>query len=119
MAILQPNAIHQPQFCRISVMTQSIDITSLQQGSLMDNPRCHNVAGIWEAIENCQAQLLHLPPYSPDLGPIEQAVAKLKVFPRKAGERTRDGLRYAISHSLELYSPAECQNLFRHLGCPT
>jgi transposase len=84
---------------------------------VMDNLPCHKVAGIREAIENRQAQLLYLPPYSPDLNPIEQA--KLKALLRKAGERTRDGLWNAIAHILKLYSPAECRNLFRHSGYPT
>jgi transposase len=86
---------------------------------VMDNLPCHKVAGIREAIENRQAQLLYLPPYSPDLNPIEQAFAKLKALLRKAGERTRDGLWNAIAHILKLYSPAECRNLFRHSGYPT
>jgi transposase len=86
---------------------------------VMDNLPCHKVAGLREAIENRQAQLLYLPPYSPDLNPIEQAFAKLKALLRKAGERTRDGLWNAIAHILKLYSPAECRNLFRHSGYPT
>ena len=79
---------------------------------VMDNVASHKVAGLREAIENRQAQLLDLPPYSPDLNPIEQAFAKLKALLRKAGERTRDGLWNAIAHILKLYSPAECRNLF-------
>ena len=62
------------------------------------------------------AQLLYLPPYSPDLNPIEQAFAKLKALLRKVGERTRDGLWNAIGHILKLYSSNECRNLFRNLG---
>ena len=100
-------------------------ILALSPGDIvvMDNLPCHKVAGIREAIENRQAQLLYLPPYSPDLNPIEQAFAKLKALLRKAGERTRDGLWNAIAHILKLYlklySPAECPNLFRHSGYPT
>ena len=86
---------------------------------VMDNVATHKVAGIREAIENRQARLLYLPPYSPDLNPIEQAFAKLKALLRKAGERTRDGLWNAIAHILKLYSPDECRNLFRHSGYPT
>ena len=86
---------------------------------VMDNVATHKVAGIREAIENRQARLLYRPPYSPDLNPIEQGFAKLKALLRKAGERTRDGLCNAIAHSLKLYSPAECRNLFRHSGSPT
>jgi transposase len=63
--------------------------------------------------------LLYLPPYSPDLNPIEQAFAKLKALLRKAGERTRDGLWNAIGHILKLYIPDECRNLFRNSGYST
>jgi transposase len=86
---------------------------------VMDNLPCHKVAGIREAIETRGAQLLYLPPYSPDLNPIEQAFAKLKALLRKAGERTRDGLWNAIAQILKLYSPDECRNLFRHSGYST
>jgi transposase len=86
---------------------------------VMDNLPCHKVAGIREAIENQQAQLLYLPPYSPDLNPIEQAFAKLKALLRKAGERTRDGLWNAIAQILKLLTPDECRNLFRSSGYPT
>ena len=65
------------------------------------------------------AQLLYLPPYSPDLNPIEQAFAKLKALLRKVGERTRDSLWNAIGHILKLYSPDECRNLFRNSGYST
>src|SRR3954452_8676668 len=81
---------------------------------VMDNLPCHKVAGIREAIEDRGAQLLYLPPYSPDLNPIEQAFAKLKALLRKAGERTRDGLWNAIAQILKLYSSGECRNLFRN-----
>ena len=86
---------------------------------VMDNLPCHKVAGVQEAIESRGAQLLYLPPYSPDLNPIEQAFAKLKALLRKVGERTRDGLWNAIGHILKLYSPNECRNLFRNLGYST
>src|SRR3954466_6751998 len=86
---------------------------------VMDNLPCHKVAGIQEAIESRQARLLYLPPYSPDLNPIEQAFAKLKALLRKVGERTRDGLWNAIGHILKLYSPDECRNLFRNSGYST
>ena len=63
--------------------------------------------------------MLYLPPYTPDLTPIEQAFAKLKALLRKAGERTRDGLWNAIGHILKLYGPDECRNLFRNSGYST
>ena len=86
---------------------------------VMDNLPCHKVADVQEAIESRGAQLLYLPPYSPDLNPIEQAFAKLKARLRKDGERTRDGLWNAIGHILKLYSPNECRNLFSNSGYST
>jgi transposase len=59
---------------------------------IMDNLAAHKVDGIRKAIEDQGAELRYLPPYSPDLNPIEQAFAKLKALLRKAAERTVDGL---------------------------
>ena len=86
---------------------------------VLDNLPCHKVAGVQEAIESRGAQLLYLPPYSPDLNPIEQAFAKLKALLRKAAERTRDGLWDAIAQILRLLGPDECRNFFRSSGYPT
>jgi transposase len=86
---------------------------------VMDNLPCHKVAGVQQAIDSRGARLLYLPPYSPDLNPIEQAFAKLKALLRKAGERTRDGLWNAIAQILQLLSPDECRNFFRSSGYPT
>ena len=86
---------------------------------VMDNLPCHKVAGVRETIESVGAKLVYLPPYSPDLNPIEQAFAKLKAMLRKAGERTRDGLWDAIARILRHYTPTECRNLFRNSGYAT
>ena len=63
---------------------------------LLDNLRSHKVAGIAEAITARGAQLIYLPPYSPDLNPIEQAFAKYKALLRKAAERTVESLWQTI-----------------------
>jgi transposase len=86
---------------------------------ILDNLSSHKIAGIREAIEARQAQILYLPPYSPDLNPIEQAFAKLKAGLRKAGERTRDGLWHTIGCRLDLFPPHECRNFFNHAGYAT
>ena len=83
---------------------------------VMDNLPAHKVAGIREAIEACGAELRYLPPYSPDLNPIEQAFAKLKALLRKAAERTVDGLWTAIGKLLDLFPPAECVNYLANSG---
>jgi transposase len=59
---------------------------------IMDNLPCHKVPGVIEAIETVGATVWYLPPYSPDLNPIEQVFAKLKALLRKAAERTVSGL---------------------------
>ncbi len=59
---------------------------------------------------------LYLPPYSPDLNPIEQAFAKMKALLRRASERTRDALWSAVGRVLDLYTPQECRKLFKNAG---
>lgn len=76
------------------------------------------VAGIREVIEAQGAELRYLPPYSPDLNPIEQAFAKLKALLRQAAERTVDGLWNTIGQLLHLFAPAECANYIANSGYP-
>jgi transposase len=86
---------------------------------LLDNLRSHKVAGIAEAITARGAQLIYLPPYSPDLNPIEQAFAKYKALLRKAAERTVESLWHTIGQIADLFSPAECRNFFNSAGYAT
>jgi len=74
------------------------------------------VAGVREAIEAAGATLRYLPPYSPDLNPIELLFAKLKVLLRKAAERSIEALWDRIGKLLDAFSPEECANYFRHDG---
>jgi len=83
---------------------------------ILDNLAAHKVAGVREAIEGAGAQLIYLPPYSPDLNPIEQVFAKLKSLLRSAAERTVSGLETMIGKLLSRFSPQECRNYFRHAG---
>jgi len=83
---------------------------------VMDNLGSHKGAGIRAAIEAAGANLLYLPPYSPDFNPIEMAFAKLKAMLRKAGERTVDGLWSAIARIIDTFTPAECANYFAAVG---
>ena len=85
---------------------------------IMDNLPAHKVDGIEKAIKNRQAELRYLPPYSPDLNPIEQAFAKLKALLRKAAERTVDGLWTKIGQLLDLFPPDECANYLANSGYP-
>ena len=77
---------------------------------VLDNLAAHKVAGVREAIRAAGASLLYLPPYSPDLNPIEQAFAKLKALLRKAAARTRDALWDTIGTMLDQFPPQECEN---------
>ena len=73
-----------------------------------DNLGSHKVAGVREAIEARGASLLYLPPYSPDLNPIELAFSKLKRLLRTAAARTVDALCDAIGAALGHFTPNEC-----------
>ena len=83
---------------------------------IMDNLSSHKRAGVQETIESVGASLVFLPPYSPDLNPIELAFAKLKQLLRKAATRTIDQLETTIGRLLKEFQPKECQAYFRHCG---
>lgn len=83
---------------------------------IMDNLPAHKVAGIREAIEAQGAHLLYLPPYSPDLNPIEQVFAKFKALLRKAAARTVGKLWNEIANVLRCFSPQECAAYLKHCG---
>lgn len=83
---------------------------------VMDNLAAHKVAGIRQAIEAAGARLLYLPPYSPDLNPIENAFAKLKAHARKAAARTIEALEVTAAKALNAFQPVHCQNFFAHAG---
>lgn len=91
---------------------------TLRRGDIviMDRLGSHKVAGVREAIEGAGARLLYLPPYSPDLNPIEQAFAKLKALLRARALRTVDALWKALGDLVPCFSPAECANFLRHAG---
>ena len=83
---------------------------------VMDNLAAHKVEGVRLAIEACGATLLYLPPYSPDLNPIENAFAKLKAHVRKLAARTIEALEAAAAQALITFNPTECANFFAHAG---
>jgi transposase len=98
--------------------TSQVLVPTLSPGDIvnLDNLSCHKVAGVREAIEGAGARLCYLPPYSPDLNPIELAFAKIKALLRIAAARTVDGLWQAIADTLGAFSPAECTAYLRHAG---
>ncbi len=83
---------------------------------IMDNLSAHKVNGVRQAIEAVGAELVYLPPYSPDFNPIEQFFAKLKALLRKAAERSIDALWNRIGASLDHFPPQECSNYIRNSG---
>jgi transposase len=83
---------------------------------ILDNLPAHKVAGAEKAISATGASLLRLPPYSPDLNPIEQAFAKLKTLLRKAAARTREELWTTIGRLLDAFTPNECSNYLANSG---
>lgn len=87
----------------------------LRQGDVvvMDNLSSHKVQGVRERIEAAGAELLYLPPYSPDLNPIEKAWAKLKQLIRSAKPRTNEALQQAIAEALQKITPQNAQAWFR------
>jgi transposase len=93
-------------------------VPTLKRGDIvvLDNLPVHKVAGIEEAIEAAGATLLYLPPYSPDLNPIELAFSKLKAHLRKAAEHTISGLLRRIGRVVKAFTRQECKNFFRHAG---
>jgi transposase len=83
---------------------------------VLDNLSSHKDETIKTAIEASGAALLFLPPYSPDLNPIELMFSKLKALLRKAAERAVDALWNRIGELLDHFTPQECANFLRHAG---
>ena len=83
---------------------------------IMDNLPSHKGEAVRKAIEAAGAARVLLPPYSPDLNPIEMVFAKLKALLRKAAERTMGALWDRIGLALNAFTPDECSNYFRHAG---
>ncbi|KPH81393.1 transposase [Bosea vaviloviae] len=81
---------------------------------ILDNLAVHKSARAARCLAERGAWFLFLPPYSPDLNPIEMAFAKLKAHLRKAKARTFDALWKAVGDICRLFEPQECQNLFKH-----
>ena len=83
---------------------------------IMDNLPAHKVSGIRELIEARGAKLIYLPPYSPDLNPIEKCWSKIKTYLRKAKARTREELEKALREALLLITEEDAQGWFKSCG---
>jgi transposase len=97
---------------------EQVLVPTLSPGDIvvMDNLPAHKGAGVRTAIETAGASLRHLPPYSPDFNPIEQAFSKMKALLRKAAARTIPHLWTAIAEAIEQFDPDECANYFKAAG---
>lgn len=90
----------------------------LQPGDVvvMDNLSAHKIKGVRELIESTGAELLYLPPYSPDFNPIEKAWSKLKQWLRSAKARTAEALEQAIAEAIQAITADNATAWFRHCG---
>jgi transposase len=91
---------------------------TLDEGDVvvMDNLSAHKVKGVKEAIEKCGARVLYLPPYSPDLNPIEKCWSKIKTYLRQAKARTREVLENALKEALLLITKEDAEGWFKSCG---
>lgn len=97
---------------------EQILVPTLTPGDIViiDNLGSHKGKAVRQAIRAAGAKLLFLPPYSPDLNPIEQVFAKLKTLLRKAAERTVEATWRRIGALLHVFTPQECANYLRNAG---
>ena len=93
-------------------------VPTLRPGDIvvLDNLGSHKSHAVRQAIRNAGARLIFLPPYSPDLNPIEQVFAKLKTLLRKAAARTVEETWKSIGNLITAFTPQECRNYLRNSG---
>lgn len=100
------------------VYVKEVLCPTLRPGDIvvMDNLGAHKVSGVREAIEGRGAKLIYLPPYSPDLSPIERCWSKIKTALRAIGARTRRALERAIKEALSTITESDALAWFAHCG---
>ena len=93
-------------------------VKALRHGDVvvMDNLSSHKTRGVAAAIEAVGAEVRYLPPYSPDLNPIELAFSKFKKLLRDGAQRTTEKLWELCGQVLDLFTETECRNYLRHCG---
>lgn len=103
--------------CFVAYVEQIL-VPTLREGDtvILDNLSSHKNQKAAQLIASAGARLLFLPPYSPDLNPIEMAFAKFKEKLRQAQARTVDALWELIGHTWNLFTPQQCANYIRHCG---
>jgi len=125
IAALRPDAVTAPAVfdgpidkASFRAYVEQVLAPSLRPGDVvvMDNLAVHKQPAVRAAIEQVGARVRFLPPYSPDLNPIEQAFAKLKAFLRALRPRSFERVVEFVAIALTLFSPTECCNYVRHCG---
>lgn len=103
---------------RFLAYVEQVLVPVLKPGDIvvMDNLGSHKSAAIGRLIRDAGARLWYLPPYSPDLNPIEQAFAKIKHWMRIAQKRTIEETWRQVGHLIETIEPGECANYFANAG---
>ncbi len=97
---------------------EQVLVPALKPGDIviMDNLGSHKAKAVRTAIRKARARLFFLPPYSPDLNPIEQAIAKIKHMMRKAQQRTFEACWTTVGQLLSSFKPEECANYIANSG---
>lgn len=97
---------------------QQFLLPTLNSGDIvvMDNLGSHKAIAVRQALRTVGAKLFFLPPYSPDLNPIEMAFAKLKAHLRRIGARTIEAIWQAIGDICAIYTEQECCNYLKQAG---
>ena len=104
--------------CLFRAWVEQFLVPTLHPGDIvvLDNLGSHKGQATRRAIRKAGAHLLFLPPYSPDLNPIEMMFARLKTLLRKADERSIADVWHRIGSLLAEFTPTECRNYIRHAG---
>ena len=105
------------QVCLTYVKTSLVPALRPGQVVCMANLAAHQVDGVQEAIASVGARLEYLPPYAPDLSPIEACGSKFTSILRATAARTRDLLDQAITEALAMITPQDARGWFAHCGC--
>ena len=115
-AVMTVDGATETEVCRAYV--KHILAPTLTPGDIvvMDNLAAHKAPGIQQALARRGARLLYLPPYSPDLSPIEPCWGKVKTFLRKAKARTREALDRVIPQALATVTATDALSWFAHCG---
>jgi transposase len=118
-SIISPFVIKGPiDGARFLAYVTQVLIPELRPGDIivLDNLSSHKNEDVKAAVKAAGAELLFLPPYSPDLNPIELVFSKLKTLLRRAAERTIDPLWNRLGELMDHFPPQECSNFIRHAG---